>query len=1045
MNEIIENVVIDNVFDTNEFDESLNFEEAFLRINVNSYVDYDVGDGRLINSKRCPSNKCTEFGPHFLPSDRVYSASTGRYYDCINEDFPNVIDCKTVNCIYCITCANCLMQNVGETVDNINRRFTTHRACMRGAEYTTGCKKLGEHFSTGPCKGSSYFVQILEKLSGSGRIGKEKDPEVTKERRRREQEWMLKLRTVYPYGLNDSLNSDMDPCGIVGIHFPSLPRNFSHPLVRRSSQKLKAFDHESFFRSLFELFQTNLRSVSKFLRVSLFGMRKSYLKTIAEHIHNILCISDDETLQFSTWLRMALDIIETKIYNPPPEKTKKELPKYRIKIPFVNKAMDFINLAKLLRSNELASNMPPVMQPEDIPMVVYSLSETTRSKILNYKKFVTKELDLDAFSKDSNSISCNCSNYSNDFIDPNRGHVLTGNLQIIKNNKLRKLISKGPKFREPCKIDWNIAKDIIREGVEDYLKTLKAVKKVDISFFENWKQTLFKMIDEKIKSLSDRIIIRDIKSVFDDPAAKAELKRLQSHFVIVPIDKASSNVSFICKQHYATVIKNELRFSLPITPDDKITYKKINKTSSSIIKSHFKDLKKYNLKTDEKMEKLPSMYWIPKLHKNPIGERFIIASPECSIKPLLKDVTCILKLLQNNVTNYHDKRRVWTNVSNFWVIQNNRPVTERIEKINNAQKAKTVQTFDFSTLYTKIPHHLLKGALEEIVDFCFEGGNSDGIYIENGKAFWRKPKRGEYRTYTKVDIKKVLKFVMNNAYFQVNNQVFQQVIGIPMGSDPAPFIANLFLYFYESKFLDKLKKEDLHRARRLRHVFRFIDDLIALNDNNEFAASYKEIYPEEMELKPENVDHSSSSYLDLQIDVDDKQFDFKLFDKRDAFPFSVVRMPHLQSNMPSKMFYSTISAEILRICRATFKYSNFLLSCEKLLIRMIKQGAKPLGIKNVVCKMIRRHSSDFEKFLKSAESITLDLFNSTISCEILRISEQNSDYSKFVLLSKKVLRQVANQGSTLISIKRSLERISSSTTYFEQYHKDSEVIISDLF
>ena len=98
---------------------------------------------------------------------------------------------------------------------------------------------------------------------------------------------------------------------------------------------------------------------------------------------------------------------------------------------------------------------------------------------------------------------------------------------------------------------------------------------------------------------------------------------------------------------------------------------------------------------------------------------FIIASPECSIKPLLKDVTCILKLLQNNVTNYHDKRRVWTNVSNFWVIQNNQPVTERIEKINNAQKAKTVQTFDFSTLYTKIPHHLLKGALEEIDDFCF--------------------------------------------------------------------------------------------------------------------------------------------------------------------------------------------------------------------------------------------------------------------------------------------------------------------------------------
>ena len=102
-----------------------------------------------------------------------------------------------------------------------------------------------------------------------------------------------------------------------------------------------------------------------------------------------------------------------------------------------------------------------------------------------------------------------------------------------------------------------------------------------------------------------------------------------------------------------------------------MTYKLIKTPPASVIKRHFKFLKTCDLKTDEKMEKLPSMYWIPKLHKNPIGERFIIASPECRIKPLLKDVTCILKLLQNNVSNYHDKRRVWTNVSNFWVIQNN--------------------------------------------------------------------------------------------------------------------------------------------------------------------------------------------------------------------------------------------------------------------------------------------------------------------------------------------------------------------------------------
>ena len=83
--------------------------------------------------------------------------------------------------------------------------------------------------------------------------------------------------------------------------------------------------------------------------------------------------------------------------------------------------------------------------------------------------------------------------------------------------------------------------------------------------------------------------------------------------------------------------------------------------------------------------------------------------------------------------------------------------------------------------------------------------------------------------YSKQSIKAVFDFVINNAFFQVGSKMFRQIIGIPMGSDPAPFIANLFLYVYENRYMEKLKKSDLARARNLRHVFRFIDDLISLN------------------------------------------------------------------------------------------------------------------------------------------------------------------------------------------------------------------------
>ena len=76
--------------------------------------------------------------------------------------------------------------------------------------------------------------------------------------------------------------------------------------------------------------------------------------------------------------------------------------------------------------------------------------------------------------------------------------------------------------------------------------------------------------------------------------------------------------------------------------------------------------------------------------------------------------------------------------------------------------------------------------------------------------------------YSKQSIKALFDFVIDNAYFQVGSKIFRQIIGIPRGSDPAPFIANLFLYVYENRYMEKLKKSDLASVRNLRHVFRFI-------------------------------------------------------------------------------------------------------------------------------------------------------------------------------------------------------------------------------
>ena len=198
----------------------------------------------------------------------------------------------------------------------------------------------------------------------------------------------------------------------------------------------------------------------------------------------------------------------------------------------------------------------------------------------------------------------------------------------------------------------------------------------------------------------------------------------------------------------------------------------------------------------------------------------------------------------------------------------------------------------------------------------------------------------DYLCFSKQQMKNAVSYLLSNCYFTVGSKIFKQVIGIPMGSDPAPFFANLFLFYYESKWVNNLKKKDMIKARTLGNIFRFIDDLNAINDSGEFEKNYRHIYPEELELGKENSNNTEASFLDLDLKIINGIFKVGLFDKRDAFNFSIVRMPYKSSNIPSNMFYSSICAETLRVARASNNAEYFSLSIQPLVCRMLKQGVK---------------------------------------------------------------------------------------------------------
>ena len=74
----------------------------------------------------------------------------------------------------------------------------------------------------------------------------------------------------------------------------------------------------------------------------------------------------------------------------------------------------------------------------------------------------------------------------------------------------------------------------------------------------------------------------------------------------------------------------------------------------------------------------------------------------------------------------------------------------------------------------------------------------------------------------------------------------RQKIGIPMGTDCAPFLANLFLYSYEYKWIyEQRVLKNYSTLNGFKNCCRYIDDLMANNDDHMINVM-KDIYPKEL-------------------------------------------------------------------------------------------------------------------------------------------------------------------------------------------------------
>lgn len=291
--------------------------------------------------------------------------------------------------------------------------------------------------------------------------------------------------------------------------------------------------------------------------------------------------------------------------------------------------------------------------------------------------------------------------------------------------------------------------------------------------------------------------------------------------------------------------------------------------------------------------------------------------------------------------------------------------------------------YDFTTLYTTLDLADLKVRLATLINRLFaRRPHRDHLHVQISRtkatATWLSRRAAgafeqDANNYIVTNTRLVqwISYLVDNTFICFSGEVYQQAVGIPMGTNCAGLLANLYLYTYELTFMENLiAQNDLNLVKRFVHTCRYIDDIIAF-DNTDFAAHiYIEtglpgIYPQAsltLKLTSEGV---SCNYLDLHITHNKKGWRTAIYDKRNdpqyrQIPF--IRYPDIHSLLSHTAKYGIVISQLHRYSRLCSSRIDFTKSIAELLHRLlIKDYDRDTMLRQVLC-FLQHHPHLFGAF-----------------------------------------------------------------------------------
>ena len=326
--------------------------------------------------------------------------------------------------------------------------------------------------------------------------------------------------------------------------------------------------------------------------------------------------------------------------------------------------------------------------------------------------------------------------------------------------------------------------DAIRQGISEFISWHSQSNGISREQYNEWRCTIMEKCASRINGRDSSKRVAKLQN----PVVAKYLKFLHQHLVLVPVDKAAGNVSFICKRLYATILKDEL---LSATG----AYEPESQTPDEILDFHRDYLKSIHL---EGQRKLPYLYWTPKFHKVPTGKRFIAGSSNCSTTRCSKLLSDVLTQVMRTLREKDDEHIRMTGVRRYFTVESFDEVSQFLGKWRRVNAAKRVYTGDFSTMYTMIPHDDLIRAVRIACTEAFEWNasqsrkplNETRLCWSKSRVTWKASKRSihsESEHSLDVDgIVDLVCFLVSNTFLVNGSMIRRQKLGIPMGTNCAP-------------------------------------------------------------------------------------------------------------------------------------------------------------------------------------------------------------------------------------------------------------------